>query len=422
MTCRYLSLEPMASKQLSICVVVLSFVSAPGIRAQTVLSIEEAVRIALESHPLLKERQETSQIARGYATQAALGPNPRLIAQSENWSFSGVPRQSIPTFTDQFLYLSQILETGGKRERRAELGHAGVASADLDRTLLQRRITTRVKLAYWGALGTRRILELWREDEANFAQTIQYHQDRAREGAIAEGDLLKVRLEGGRVSVSASSAALDAERAEIALLREMGQPDATPLRLAGDLSSDSNAVPPVELAQAVEARIEARIAEQGVAHAKANLSLQKANTRPDVELVAGYKRTAGYNTAMWGVQLNLPIRNKNQGNIAAAGSAVRAAEYTLEATANQIRSEVATARKEVEVRRAQLAGVLAISLQQAEESLRIARAAYLEGGTDLLRLLDAERVHIELEVLNARTQMEYRQSVVALEAALGQYP
>ena len=35
--------------------------------------------------------------------------------------------------------------------------------------------------------------------------------------------------------------------------------------------------------------------------------------------------------------------------------------------------------------------------------------------------LDAERVHIELEVLNARTQMEFRQSLVALNAALGQY-
>jgi outer membrane protein TolC len=49
----------------------------------------------------------------------------------------------------------------------------------------------------------------------------------------------------------------------------------------------------------------------------------------------------------------------------------------------------------------------------------VARAAYREGGTDLLRLLDAERIHIELEVMNARKRAEYRQSLVGLETALG---
>lgn len=254
---------------------VLLFCSVPCTRAQTALSIEDAVRLALESHPLLKERQQRAQVASGFALQAGLRPNPRLITQSENWSFSGAPPQSVPTFTDQFLYLSQVVETGGKRERRVDLGQTGVALANLDRNLLQRQITTRVKLAYWEALGTRRILELWREDEANFVQTIQYHQDRAREGAIAEGDLLKVRLEAGRVSVAASSAALDVERAEITLLREMGQPDFArlPLRLTGDLSPDAGASPPAEPAQAIDARTEARIAQQGVVQAKANLNL-----------------------------------------------------------------------------------------------------------------------------------------------------
>ena len=400
---------------------VLTSTGMAPVQAQTALSIEDAVRIALENHPLLKERQQRAGIATGFALQAGFRPNPRLIVQSENWSFSGAPTQSIAsTFTDQFLYLTQVYETGGKRQRRVELGQAGVALAGLDQTLVQRQITARVKTAYWEAIGTQRILELWREDEANFVQTIQYHQDRAREGAIAEGDLLKVRLEAGRVSVAASSAALDVERAEIGLLREMGQQTYNPLRLTSPLELDTDISLPAEPAQAIEARAEARIARAAIAQAKANRSLQEAYAQPDVEFLAGYKRTIGFNTALLGVQFNLPIHNRNQGNIAAAVSAVRAAEYSLSVAENEIRAEVLAARKDVESRRAQLTGILATSLQQAEESLRIARAAYQEGGTDLLRLLDAERVHIELEVLHARTQMEYRKSLVALEAALGQ--
>jgi outer membrane protein TolC len=84
-----------------------------------------------------------------------------------------------------------------------------------------------------------------------------------------------------------------------------------------------------------------------------------------------------------------------------------------------IRAEVRAAQVEVEMRRGQITGLLKRSLEQAAESSRIAQAAYREGGADLLRLLDAERVRIELEVLYARTLADYRASVVALETAMG---
>ena len=60
--------------------------------------------------------------------------------------------------------------------------------------------------------------------------------------------------------------------------------------------------------------------------------------------------------------------------------------------------------------------------EQADETSRIALGAYREGGADLLRLLDAERVRIDIELLYLRTLAEYRQSMVALEAAMGVEP
>ena len=95
------------------------------VHAQTTLTIDDAVRTALQNHPLLQERQQRSEVANGFALQAGLRPNPRLITQSENWSLTGAPPQSIPTFTDQFLYLSQVFETGAKRDRRVDLGRTG---------------------------------------------------------------------------------------------------------------------------------------------------------------------------------------------------------------------------------------------------------------------------------------------------------
>ena len=56
---------------------------------------------------------------------------------------------------------------------------------------------------------------------------------------------------------------------------------------------------------------------------------------------------------------------------------------------------------------------------QAIQISDITRAAYNEGGLDLVRLLDAERVRIEAEVSWVGALESYHQSVVALEYAEG---
>jgi cobalt-zinc-cadmium efflux system outer membrane protein len=389
--------------------------------AEEPLSIDDAVQLALAKHPLLAAKREKINAARGMLTQAGVRPNPRLFVQSENWNFGGSPTLPVSAFTDQFLYASQVLETAGKRGRRIDLGESGVRIAELERELLVRQIITRVKQAYWAAAGAQRVLELLRESQENFRQTVAYHEIRVREGAMAELDLLRVRLEGDRVTVAAAAAALEAERTRIGLFREMGEGEFPDTRLTTPLES-AGAPPVADVRDAVRRRPEMKIAQEVVGQACANLGLQEAVAKPDVEILSGYKRTAGFNTVLWGIQMNLPFSNRNQGNITAATSEIHAAELALDAVERQVRAEVLTAQRDVESRRRQLTDLLAESIQRAEASVEIARAAYREGGADLLRLLDAERVHIELEVLNARTLAEYQQSLVALETALGVGP
>jgi outer membrane protein TolC len=122
------------------------------------------------------------------------------------------------------------------------------------------------------------------------------------------------------------------------------------------------------------------------------------------------------------VQWNLPLLNRNQGHIAAARAEIRAAESSLAATEALIRAEVRAAAAEFELRRRQLLESSRLLRAHAAESARIAQAAYREGGADLLRLLDAERVRLDTEMLYSRTLTEYRQSIAALETAMGVEP
>jgi outer membrane protein TolC len=123
-----------------------------------------------------------------------------------------------------------------------------------------------------------------------------------------------------------------------------------------------------------------------------------------------------------GLQFDLAFRNRNQGAVAQATAETRAAESGLAAAAALVRAEVQAARADYELRRDQLSTLLKPLLDQAGETYRIAEAAYREGGTDLLRLLDAQRVRIEAQMAYTRALAELRQSQVALRTALGEMP
>jgi outer membrane protein, heavy metal efflux system len=385
--------------------------------AQQPLSVAAAVAQALGSHPLLSAGSERIAVTSGLLAQAGLRPNPRATLQTENWRPYERNWFEPSTDTDTFAMLTQPFELGAKRARRQETAAAAVRRAELERHLLSRQIAARVRMAYWNAAGAEKVRQLWVENGRTFQQVVEYHEIRVREGAMAEADLLKVRLEGERLALAANAAALDFDRARIQLFRAMGGTEFPAVRLTDVL--DLSPAPKGDVARAVADRVEVQLARHAVEQARANLRLQQSLARPDLDATLGYKRTAGYNTAMAGLSMAIPFRNRNQGSIAAAGAEIRAAEAEVAAAVALVKAEVASADREVEMRRAQISGLLKNSLTLAAESSRIALAAYREGGADLLRLLDAERVRIELEVLYYRSLTEYRQSVVTWETAMG---
>ncbi len=390
-------------------------------RAQQTLSLSDAIETARRSHPSLQAARSRELAARAGITQARLIPNPRMYLQTENWRAWSTPALNGANQTDTYAYLSQPIEMGGKRTARTELARSNARRAELERELLERQIIAHIKQAYWNAAGAERIHRAYLENLANFRQIIEYHEVRVREGAMPEADLLRVRLEGERLELAANTAGLDAERARIELFRAMGQTQFTALRLVDELEGPASA-PQADTATALANRTEMKLVREARETAAANSAVQRSLARQDVDILLGYKRTSGFSTVLGGLQWNVPLFNRNQGNIEAADVTVRSVESEVAATEAVIRAEVRAADSDLRIRRTQVSGTLQRMLQRADESARIALAAYREGGADLLRLLDAQRVRIELETLYYRTLSEYRQSIVALETAMGVNP
>jgi len=393
-----------------------------SVSAQQPLTLDSAVSTALASHPLLAAGQQRIASATGQRRQAGLTFNPRLVLQAENLRFPGNTPYVFSRDNDYFAFLQQTLESSGKRGKRVDLASQGLRTAELELDILRRQVAFRVRYAYWAAAGAQRSHALLIESQKNFQQVVEYHEIRVREGAMAETDLLRVRLESERITLSANNARLDAERARILLFREMGATQFPDAALADPLELKEDRLLLADLDQAVQRRAEVQLARAQLERARSALILQQANARPNYDVLFGYKRTAGLETALAGFQTDLPFLNRNQGNIESATADIKTAEANIAAAEAIVRAEVAAAKVEYELRRRQVTEFLGRFRQQAAETSRIAQAAYRLGGADLLRLLDAERLRIEIELINDRALMEYRQSIVALETALGNQP
>lgn len=397
-------------------------IAAPGAgAAQDTLSLHQAIDTALAQNALVAAGVQRVHAAEGAKTQAGLAPNPRFIFQHENIRLWGSPLYGYWQDTDTYAYVSQVIETANKRGHRVETASAGLNGAKAEQDVLKFQISARVAAAYWAAAGADRMRRLLRQQEQNIMQTLSYTEVRVKEGAAAGVDLMRMRLEQQRVSALLSTAEADAVRTRAMLFEAMGIPARDDVTLSEDLESIRVPVVP-DTAQVLEQRPEVRALRRAADTAKANVKLQRAVATPDVEVLGGYKRTAGVDTLIGGVQFNLPWRNRNQGNIASAEAEVRGAEENLRAMTVQVETEVSAAVADYNVKRALVTEAFPEMRRNAAESARIVTAAWKEGGADILRWLDAERVRIDVELQYARALVDFQQSALQLTIATGANP
>jgi cobalt-zinc-cadmium efflux system outer membrane protein len=403
--------------------VLSSVVFAATSLAQVRLGVEDAVNRALQSRASLKAEAERVKVAEGARLQAGLRPNPEFQFQNENLR----PGQTYDRDVDTLAMINQQLDVLGKRPARIATAEQGVQLTKADYDLARWRVAQRVRSAYWTARGLQETRDILRTTAEAFQKTVDFNAARFSTGAIPEQDLLRVRLEQERLRISGETAAIEASHATIDLLREMGQSDVSEIVLSDSLAvSAPPDIPAVE--QVLAQRADILTARAALAQASANARLQVVAARPDLNVTAGYKRTqlpdtnTGVNTAIVSMRVTLPFVDKNQGNRGAAEAEVRKAEQQLAAVETDVRAEYAGAVQEFRLRQREFETMLAPLREHAATISQIANAAYEQGGVDLLRFLDAERTRLDAELAWTRGMIEYRQSLVRLEAAEGVRP
>ena len=352
---------------------------------------------------------------------ARLRPRPGLTISAENLRLSGeTPANRLQEYG---ISVAQPIELGNRKALRMEVAERTVSVSEARLTEVLRRQLFDLKRTYYESVLARVLLDTEQENRDNFEGLVKFNTVRFEEGYIAEGDLLKVRLERTKFDFAVANAELALRRAKIRLLELIGERDfERALRVE---TSNRLQVPPVDLnlAQLKETalvnRPEIKVAEAQLALAGVSIKLERSEAKGEVTPYVGYKRVGVDNTVLAGVTVPLPIGNRNQSGIARAEAEQKVSETNLSLVRNRTLAEVEAAYRAYETAREQVRAYEAGLLKQADESREIQLGAYQEGATELITLIEAQKTRTEVRANYYRAIFDYYTSIFQLELATG---
>ncbi len=377
--------------------IVLAAAEPAAAQPDTVLTLDDAVARAHTMAPRAQAATQRVAAAQGALLQATRFPNPALELREENLRLSEHSSNGTDPSIDFFATLSQLVEVGGKRRARRGVATAEVQAADAALAQVQQALAVETMRRYVAAVHARNLGLVLTDAKQGLQGAVTTMERRVAQGYAAEADLMKFRAESARLDVQVARAQLEFDRQAAALAALLGDASSpAPAQLVDPPPLDAPGGDAAELVQrAVERRPEVRAAAAQVERARQTLALEQARRLPDPELTAGYKRTESVNTLVTGVVVPLPLFNTNAGNIARAAAEERAAAAELEVLRRELSAELTAlllTAGELS-RRARSVGQEA--LRPAEVVWNAARSAFREGGADILKLVDAERVYTD---------------------------
>ncbi len=392
--------------------------AAQGAQPSVRIDLDQAIQLALQHNHALLAARSTIQQSQAEEVTASLRPNPVLT-----WDALFVPLFSPSQLNSSFVNsvtefdaaVAYTIERGHKRQARIRAARDLTTVTRSEVQDNERTLAFNVAQQFISVLLAKSTLDFAKQNLASFQQTIGLAQEQYKAGAISEGDLLKIQLQQLQFETDVSSAELSLEQARDALRSLVGY-EALPADydVIGDLAYTPLKGNKEDMQLlALQSRPDFLAAQQGVTAANSQYLLAKANGKRDLTTSVGYTRVGGANNASFLFNIEIPIFDRNQGEIARTHYAITQADETKTAAQQQVMTDVATAYEAVQTGGRVASLYQSGYLQKSKDSLDISTYAYQRGAASLLDFLDAERSY-------RSTQLAYRQTLATYMLALEQ--
>jgi len=338
--------------RISLCLPLLmgifSICKAQSTTDSTILTLPEAEKLFLQNNLALLSQQYNVDVNKALVQQARYWDNPLLLTDQNLYDgkFFRHTKEDGQTYGQIYVQLQQVIKTAGKRNKLIQLANDNVLSATQQFNDVMRNLKF--------VLTT---------DFANLHQLLATYSVYSREGAVMEklaagmeaqfqtGNISQkdnIRIKSLLFSLQNDQAEVQRQIAELQkelhiLLHDTGNHVIVPAM------QDSLATATVNLPQLLDSaqnnRPDLQLAKTNLLTQQHNLAYQKSLAVPDLTVGIEYDRLSSYVPNFWGLTVGLPIPvlNRNQGNIRAAGTSIRQANNAILQVQNESQQEVAAA-------------------------------------------------------------------------------
>jgi outer membrane protein, heavy metal efflux system len=388
------------------------------------ISLDDAIQMALQHNHNLLAARTTIQQNEAEEITANLRPNPVILS---DWQFLPIfqPSQFSADYLDntaQFdLGVSYLFERGKKRQHRLRAARDLTAVSRSQVADNERSMAFSVSTLFINVELAESTLALALQDLKSFENTVEIGEARYKAGDIGEGDLLKIKLQMLQFQTDFSAAQLARVQGLSDLRQLLGYESIAPdYDVAGafDYQPVKGNVDDFQ-AKALQSRPDLRAAQLGVTAADSQRALQQAIGKRDVTAEINYTHIGYLNDVSLFGQMQMPIFDRNQGEIARAGYAITQAQEQERFANGQVLTDVRDAFENLRTND-QVVGLYRSGyLDQAQESRDISEYAYRHGAASLLDFLDAERSYRSIQLAYRQALASYLLAIEQLRQAVG---
>jgi|GEM_PF-869935 len=355
--------------------------------------------------------------AEAQARQSRLHPNPELEFQAGAARGREWPEHTRAEFA---LELAQPIEWPARRQHRIQAADTAVEAARLESALLELALRFETSLAYYTVLYYQQALQLARDDRRNAADIEAMAARRVEGGEAPEIERLKARVETLKAGRAAYALQRQLESARTALRAICGE-DLPEHFTPADAFIEHLACadPAAAKRDALERHPRLKQLELLVRQREQEVRAEEASRWPGLTVGFGAARQFDANSLGGFLRFELPIRDRNQAEIAAARARLGQAAAELNRARLEITREVELAAKSYESLHEQLDAFESGLIQSAGETFRIEQFRFEEGEVDFLHLLDSRRTARQTELEYLQTLYDAHIARLELDRAVG---
>ena len=409
-------------------------------------SLDTLVATAVAANPAVRAARLRADAARARVGPAGLRPDPMLMVGLRDFPLSN------PGFYDNFTMkmvgIRATIPYPGKLRLERSVASRDVEASDAAVRATMLDIVRDVRIAYYDVAFLDRALDVVGRNRDVLVDLMKVTETRYSVGHAGQQDVLRARVEAGRLAEQAVTLTEQRNTALASLNAALDRPSSTPLleahvpaRISRAAVADSasgvrfvsaalgaraagSPLPPLVELQALALEASPVLIEHEATIGAGTVRVERARIEhlPDFEVALDYGQRSGFRdlvTATVSIPLRLQRRSKQDGLIVAARADLAALESEHAARRNGIRAEVARLAAELERQRAQLALYKTAIIPQGRAALTSALASYQVARVEFLTLLENQATLFNYETEYFRVLTDFAKTLAELERVVG---